>query len=383
SGTVQDISDKKNAQNILLKNKQRYKNIVEGSDDLITIVSPDGSLNFVNHMSEVIFGLSPEDCLGRSAFDFIHNKDKQKTINAFHQSVQQGKHIHNFENRQISVDGQIRHLSWNMRLSFDEKGDVEFCTSVGRDVTQRKKMETQLHQALHHAEQSNKAKSEFLASMSHELRTPLNAIIGFSDLLRNQYFGPIGNQRYTEYAEDIYNSGELLLDLVSDILDLSAIEAGEKTLLKTPESIDQIIEECVHVVSTRANNKNIKIRTTIPKIINKISVDKRAVKQILLNLLSNSIKFTDYDGLITIEAIEFQSNIQILIKDNGCGIEPEKISEIINPFIRSDHDPHLSEKGWGLGLAISKSLVELHDGELKIESEFNVGTTVTVNIPFK
>ena len=111
------------------------------------------------------------------------------------------------------------------------------------DITERKKMDMQLHEAFHRAEQSNKAKSEFLASMSHELRTPLNAIIGFSDLLRHQYFGPIGNQRYAEYAEDIYNSGELLLDLVSDILDLSAIEAGEKTLKKEPLLIKEVIEE--------------------------------------------------------------------------------------------------------------------------------------------
>ncbi|MAF96579.1 MAG: hypothetical protein CMM60_12600 [Rhodospirillaceae bacterium] len=226
----------------------------------------------------------------------------------------------------------------------------------------------------------NRAKSEFLAAMSHDLRTPLNAILGFADILTHQYFGPI-NDKYQEYADDIQSSGHHLLTLVNEILDLSTIEAGKQSLDKEKLSTMEFITECQRIVEDKARARGIDLLTKVPKDLPPLYADKRASKQILLNLLSNAVKFTPQGGKITVSAEASKKNTTLKIADTGKGIPANKLPKLTDPFTRVGGDPYLAEPGWGLGLTITKSLVDLHDGTLDIKSIVGKGTTVTVTLP--
>tara|TARA_Y100000031_G_C8244889_1_gene397538 strand:+ start:119 stop:2884 length:2766 start_codon:yes stop_codon:yes gene_type:complete len=230
------------------------------------------------------------------------------------------------------------------------------------------------------AETSNRAKSEFLAAMSHDLRTPLNAILGFADILSHQYFGPT-SEKYKEYAENIHSSGEHLLELVSDILDLSTIEAGKRSLVKEKLSIMEIVTECERIVEEKARSNGIDLVMEVAKDLPPLYADRRAFKQILLNLLANAVKFTPEGGKITVSAKASKKNTILKVSDTGRGISAEKLPGLTDPFTKGGHNPYLAEKGWGLGLTITKSLIDLHDGELDIESKVGKGTVVTVTLP--
>ncbi len=230
------------------------------------------------------------------------------------------------------------------------------------------------------AQQANRAKSEFLAAMSHELRTPLNAILGFSDILFNQYFGPPGAGKYREYANDIHSSAKHLLDLVNDVLDISAIEAGRTALEIGIVEVRGLIGECVHTVRERAGEKGVMLREDVPDGLPRLKADRRAIKQVLLNLLSNAVKFTPDGGSVTVTAGVVNGLLVLTVADTGVGIEPARLSQIMNPFTRKAANPYTSDRGWGLGLAISKSLIDMHAGEIVIHSRIGHGTTVTVRL---
>ena len=230
------------------------------------------------------------------------------------------------------------------------------------------------------AQQANRAKSEFLAAMSHELRTPLNAILGFSDILFNQYFGPPGAGKYREYANDIHSSAKHLLDLVNDVLDISAIEAGRTMLEIGIIEVRGLIAECVHTVRERAGEKGVMLREAVPDGLPRLKADRRAIKQVLLNLLSNAVKFTPDGGSVTVTAAVADGFLVITVADTGVGIEPERLSQIMSPFTSKAANPYTSDRGWGLGLAISKSLIDMHAGEIAIHSRVGHGTTVTVRL---
>ncbi|MCH9053190.1 MAG: transporter substrate-binding domain-containing protein [Proteobacteria bacterium] len=251
---------------------------------------------------------------------------------------------------------------------------------IATDITERKQAEEDLGNALIEAKQANQAKSEFLATMSHELRTPLNAILGFADIINHQYFGPT-SEKYKEYAEDIQSSGEHLLTLINEILDLSTIEAGKQPLVNEKLSIKEIVGECKKIVEEKARSSGVDLVVKVPKDLPPLYADRRAFKQILLNLLSNAVKFTSEGGKITVSAKASKRNMTLKIADTGKGIPAEKLPKLTDPFTRVDGDPYMAEPGWGLGLSITKSLVDLHDGTLDIKSKVGKGTTVTVTLP--
>jgi len=248
------------------------------------------------------------------------------------------------------------------------------------DVTEQKQAEEDRRLALIDAEQANQAKSKFLAAMSHDLRTPLNAIIGFADILSHQYFGPIGDKN-REYAGDIMASGQHLLELVNEILDLSTIEAGKQSLVKDKLSTEEVVRECEKIIEGKARSNGIDLVTKVPENLPPLYADRRAAKQILLNLLSNAVKFTPQGGKITVSVNASKKNTTLKVADTGIGIPVEKLPKLTDPFTRADTDPYLAEDGWGLGLTITKSLIDLHDGTLDIKSTVGKGTTVTVTLP--
>ncbi|TGQ11894.1 MULTISPECIES: PAS domain-containing sensor histidine kinase [unclassified Mesorhizobium] len=232
------------------------------------------------------------------------------------------------------------------------------------------------------AEAANRAKSEFLANMSHELRTPLNAIIGFSELMQQGLFGPLGSERYEEYATDINGSGKYLLGVINDILDMSKIEAGQFSLDREEIDLCPLIRETVRVISLQAAEKSINVETRIADAM-RVYADRRAIKQIAINLLSNAVKFTGQGGKITVRARNTSGALLLTIEDNGCGIPKQALSKLGRPFEQVQNQFSKNHTGSGLGLAISRSLAELQGGALKIRSTEGVGTIVSVRIPVK
>jgi two-component system cell cycle sensor histidine kinase PleC len=230
------------------------------------------------------------------------------------------------------------------------------------------------------AEEANAAKSKFLANMSHELRTPLNAIIGFSEILESGMFGPLGAEKYTEYSRDIRESGEYLLDVINDILDMSKIEAGGIRLSPEAVELDSLLADCIRVVSTRASEKRLAIKAEVEPAIH-LHADRRALKQITLNLLSNAVKFTPDGGAVTVQGRLRGRAVIVGIKDNGIGIPRQALQKLGRPFEQVESQLTKRHQGSGLGLAIAKSLVELHGGAMRIRSRLGRGTLVMVRLP--
>ena len=255
--------------------------------------------------------------------------------------------------------------------------------AISRDVSERKRYESELLRARERAEAASRTKSQFLANMSHELRTPLNAIIGFSDIIRQQLFGPIENEKYREYIDLIHDSGSLLLELISDILDMSKIEAGKMQLHMQSTSITDLAEASIRIISARAEEKGQNVTLTIHPVVEETPFvcDERAVKQILLNLLSNAVKFTPEGGNIAVEVVREGSSIAIEAADSGIGIPQEQLPRLTRPFEQVASESHISHEGSGLGLALVKALTDLHGGKLSIESEEGAGTKVRVTLP--
>ena len=232
------------------------------------------------------------------------------------------------------------------------------------------------------AEEANQSKSDFLASMSHELRTPLNAINGFSDIMQKEMFGPLGDPRYKEYINDILFSGQHLLALINDILDMSKIEAGKMTLNTEVVFMHDMVSQVIRIIRGRAEDAQLNLDIRADEI-REIEADPRAVKQILINLLTNAIKFTPEGGTVGVELIEKQSGIIIKVRDSGIGISQANIERLAKPFEQVEESASRQTEGTGLGLALSKSLVELHGGNFQIESVLGEGTTVIFSLPNK
>ncbi len=230
------------------------------------------------------------------------------------------------------------------------------------------------------AEAANRSKSEFLANMSHELRTPLNAVIGFSEIMSQEMFGALGSPKYSEYALDIGRSGQFLLDVINDILDMSKIEAGRVELELSTVDLGSMLEEVLRLVGPRAAESGIELKQDASKTAEFVA-DRRALKQVFINLISNAVKFTPEGGTVTIKSRNIDKNISVQIIDTGIGIPQRDIEKLGRPFEQVENQFTKSKGGSGLGLAISKSLVDLHGGSLTITSKEGVGTTVTVTIP--
>jgi two-component system cell cycle sensor histidine kinase PleC len=238
----------------------------------------------------------------------------------------------------------------------------------------------QLAELAQSAEEANQAKSKFLANMSHELRTPLNAIIGFSEIMESGMFGALGSDKYVEYCRDIHRSGEYLLDVINDVLDMSKIEAGRLKLDLEHVELDRELSDALRVITTRAQDKNLEVRSKIASGIC-LQADRRALKQIALNLLSNAVKFTPENGRITVRGRVSRGAVVIGIQDSGIGIARDALQKLGRPFEQVESQLTKIHHGSGLGLAIAKSLIERHGGEMRIRSTLGAGTTVVVRLP--
>ncbi len=271
------------------------------------------------------------------------------------------------------VDSERRLMATVHDLSIARKGERDRVRELS-ELARKYSLEKE------RAEAANRAKSEFLANMSHELRTPLNAIIGFSEMIQAGTFGPLGSDRYEEYINDIHTSGNFLLNVINDILDMSKIEAGHFSLDREEIDLCPLINETVRIISLQAEEKNIAVETRIEDAM-ELYADRRAIKQVLINLLSNAVKFTSYGGRITVRARKTGTALFMTIQDTGVGIPKSALRKIGQPFEQVENQFTKTHTGSGLGLAISRSLAELHGGWLRIRSTERVGTVVSVCIP--
>ena len=260
---------------------------------------------------------------------------------------------------------------------------------VGAALDRRRKLERGLAEAHEAAlvsrdaaEAANRAKTMFLANMSHELRTPLNAVIGFSELMHDELYGPLGHQRYREYAGQIHEAGRHLLDLIGDILDMSKIEAGKYEIAREDIAVDLLVGDCLEMMREQAAQTGVQLRSEFSGF-QTVHADRRALKQILLNLLSNAIKFTGDGGQVTVRSVVGSGKWLLSVQDTGVGIPPEELARLGNPFVQLRPNAGVTQQGTGLGLALVRGLAEMHDGTMLIDSENGKGTTVTIEIPLE
>ncbi len=362
------------------ENAQRaYRTIAEEASDII-FLHDNGRIVFASNALERILGRNPEEFQDGRYLELVHPDDLEEAKKVRGRPPKGEVRSATYRNRH--VDGHYVWIETRTRGIYDDTTGEFLCEiSVGRDVTERREQELKMRAAQERAEAASRAKSLFLANMSHELRTPLNAIMGFSDMMRLEAFGPLGHARYGEYAATICNSGRHLLDLITDILDTAKIESGKLEL--HPETIDlaAAIGECTELLAMRAKEAGLELSVAIAAPA--LTADRRAVKQILLNLLSNAIKFTPAGGCISVETALRPGFLLLSVRDDGLGIPADQIPRLGRPFEQVCVDPLLAKGGSGLGLALVQALAQKHGGQMRIESEVGVGTTVTVEFPVR
>lgn len=370
------------------QSEARYRAIVEDQTDLIVRYLPDTTIQFANSAYCRYFGVNLEEILGKSYTPAIFAADREKVAQLVRSMNAENPTV-TIENR-VVVNGEVRWTQWINRMLFDAQGQFTEFQSVGRDITSLKEAEAQLRHSserisLANAELARAArlKDEFLANMSHELRTPLNSILGLSEVLLEEVFGSLSD-RQRQFLQTIEHSGEHLLSLINDILDLSKIESGKVEIELGSVSLDLVCQSSLNFVREQARYKEIQLACTIDETISEIEADERRLIQVLVNLLSNAVKFTPHRGRVQLEvkmnvpqqAVEFQ------VTDTGIGIAPENLNQIFQPFIQVDSSLSRRYAGTGLGLSIVHRIVELHGGSIRVESEVGRGSCFTVMLPW-
>ena len=286
------------------------------------------------------------------------------------------------------VNPRTGRRQWFREVGWTVAGEPDGAGGIGMardgyllDITLEKQIETALLAAKHQAEEASRLKSEFLANVSHELRTPLNAIIGFSEILSQGLFGPLGNDRYDAYVRDIHDSGVHLLDVINDLLDLSKAEAGRLELDESVCDPAELAEACRRVLAERAEAAGVDLRTQVPDGLPMVRADARKLRQILINLLSNAVKFTPSGGSVTLALDGGPGGIAFEITDTGIGMAPDDVPKAMQPFRQIDASISRKYGGTGLGLPLVKALIDLHGGGLHFDTETGRGTRVTVELP--
>lgn len=365
---------------VVRESEERFRAIVNNSPAKIHIKDTQGRYVLVNRHAEKLFGMDADDIVGKNTLEVFPEVGRQSFTEHDREVLETGLAVEQ-EEEWPGEDGTLTYLTIKFPI-LDAAGQINAIGAIGTDITERKKVEEVLRSAKEQAEIANRAKSDFLANMSHELRTPLNAIIGFSDVIHGQSYGPVGDPKYLEYVEYIKDSGEHLLVLINEILDLSKIEMGKVELFEEPIEVPETVQSCLNLVKDRAHSAGVDLIVEIAENLPLLFADQRKLMQILINLLSNAIKFTPDGGTVTLKAWAQESTGYVFqVCDTGIGIELEDIPKALSPFQQIDSDHNRKYAGTGLGLPLTKSTAELHGGSLDLQSEFGVGTTVTVRFP--
>ncbi|MBF0482020.1 MAG: PAS domain S-box protein [Desulfovibrionaceae bacterium] len=368
----------------LAEQEARFRGVVEGASDLITQVDAAGRLLYVNPVARVIFGLEPRDCAGRPAFDFVHPQDREATMSAFQGWVADKSTHAIFENRQVSLTGETRLMSWTIDLHYDARGNLTSIDGIAQDVTGRKQAEAALVAAKEAAEGASRAKSMFLASMSHEIRTPLNGVMGMLQLLNLTGL----SEEQQEYTRLATVSAKRLTRLLSDILDLSKVESDMLEVRPAAFSLADLRASVLDIFGLPCRQKGLALEFTLDERLPPILVgDAARLRQILFNLAGNAVKFTD-SGFVRIQARPVSDpevsplTVVFIVADSGRGIAEDMAPRIFEPFVQARDSFTRGDGGAGLGLAIVKRLTLLMGGEIALESAAGQGAVMRLTLPF-
>ncbi|HEY4941572.1 MAG TPA: PAS domain-containing sensor histidine kinase [Rhizomicrobium sp.] len=358
-----------------------YRFLADNAMDLITRHSSDGRIRFASPAAQAILDVPPADLLGLAPSALVHPDDLKAMQSAFMESAYYARAA-SAEVRMKRRDGSYVWAEIRCRPAPPHHGEASDIVAVTRDITERKAQEAELIAARDAAEGANRAKSSFLANMSHELRTPLNAIIGFSEVMTHEMFGPVGSARYLEYSRLIHESGGHLLELINSVLDMSKIEAGKLDLFEEVFDLAETAESAVRFVKLHAERAGVALKLSVEPGAGTIFADKRSIKQVLINLLTNGVKFTPRGGDVRVRAAPSAGGIEISVADSGVGISAKDLERLGKPFEQVEAEHVRSREGTGLGLALVKALATMHGGEATLESVLGEGTTVRVRLPF-
>jgi PAS domain S-box-containing protein len=361
--------------------------ILEAASDGIALLDCDGTILSSNRSAQALFGYPAPEMSGRPLSDLLAPESRPAVRDDF--DGLSGGSAGDPVNRGRDVIGLVREgglIPLFLTISRVSDDGRKFC-AVFRDMTPWKKAEEELVNAKLDAERASAAKSEFHATVSHEIRTPLNAIIGFSEVMMKERFGPVGNERYREYLKDINASGSHLVSLVDDLLDLSKIEAGKLELNFAEIDLNELTKECVALMQPQANNRRIIIRTSLSSALRPIKADGRSIRQIVLNLLSNSVKFTGAGGQVIVStALTDDNEIALRVRDTGVGMSENELKIALEPFrqLGTSARAEMSGTGFsgtGLGLPLTKALAEANRARFQIRSAVSDGTLVEILFP--
>jgi two-component system cell cycle sensor histidine kinase PleC len=335
----------------------------------------------VNDSFVRIYGWSRNDLVGGDFINIIGH-DERELARRNHEEFIRGGIRSSGEMKLLRKNGSAANVLFTTAtLELSQKRRFQVTTIM--DITLRKQMEQSLRVAKEQADTANHAKSAFLANMSHELRTPLNAIIGFSEMMIKKTFGPLGHDKYGEYLGDIHMSARHLLEIINEVLDMSKIEAGKVELDEQEIDMEGLIDSVVRIMANRAFSSGLEIKQIIAKDLPVLYADPRLIRQILINLLTNALKYSEKSGVIEVRAmLDSTKNMLLVVEDHGVGIPKDRIQEAMQPFGQI-HDPTRSntQQGTGLGLPLTKAMAELHGGKLELESDAGRGTKVTIRFP--
>jgi PAS domain S-box-containing protein len=379
-----DITETKRIEAALRQSEQRYALALSGANEGIWEWGDQMDGVYVSRRLREIVGIegseplvNADDWIGR-----IHPEDVEEMRERMREHLRGKTEYYDHEYRMLGDDGCYRWVHSRGLGVRDESGHVYRMAGSLSDVTQRKLAEQELLRAKESAEMANRTKGEFLATMSHELRTPLNAIIGFSELILQQVFGPIGHDNYEDYIQNIHESGNHLLTIINDILDVSKAEAGMIDLYEEEVDLREVIASGMRLIGPRARESNIALKTDYAEPLSLVTADARRLKQILINLLSNAVKFTPSGGCITIEAWARPGiGAGFRVVDTGIGIAKDDQARMLEPFTQVESGLSRKHEGTGLGLPLCRALIEVHDGVLSLESDLGAGTAIAVVLP--
>ena len=368
---ARDITAQKELETQLRSQQFYTRSLIESNIDALMTTDPVGIITDVNQQMAALTGCGREELIGSPFKNYF--TDPQRAEEGIKLALRENK-VTNYELTARSKDGRETVVSYNAATFYDREHKLQGVFAAARDVTERKRFEQTLQEA-------NRLKSEFLAKMSHELRTPLNGIIGFSEFMIDEKAGRI-NAKQKEYLTDVLNSGRHLLQLINDVLDLSKVEAGRMELVLESFPLREPFEEVCSVITPMARQKNITLNKEVSPHVQTVTLDQQKFKQVLYNLLSNAVKFTSEGGQVEviINATD-DAHLRLQVKDTGIGIKPEDLGRLFVEFQQLDSSLARRYHGTGLGLALTKKIIEFQRGAIRVESEAGKGSTFTVLLP--
>jgi PAS domain S-box-containing protein len=353
---------------------RELRSIIDTATDGVVMIARDGCIAHLSRSAEALFGYEADELRGRPFVELFAPESRAAAQDYFdglaHDGVAGGREVIG----RVRQGGLIPLFVTLGRIGEDEP---KFC-AVLRDLSQWKRAEEDLLESKRRVERASAAKSDFLAKISHEIRTPLNTVLGFSEVMMEEQFGALGNERYREYVRDIHAAGGHLVSLINDLLDLSKIEAGKLDLTFASVNLNSLVQQCVALMQPQANRERIIIRTSLAPNLPPLVADARSIRQIVLNLLSNSIKFTGAGGQVIVSTAAGERGAVLRVRDTGVGMSEKEIEAALEPFRQLATSTRWGSGGTGLGLPLTKALAEANGASFAIQSARNAGTLVEI-----